>query len=182
MELHKAFKSIPGAEVVKELIANATKIVKELEVLKESPEGYISDYFEKIKTQVNSRRETLKDEIDLCSDRMIDRIEKTRSECIQMNVQMKGHDESLEVLVGELNRIKDQFNSFKIKVYFNKGILKKMNKIKSELDDLQSELNEKLQKLKDEILQNNKFYFEYDELCVERIFGDLRKNGGKYQN
>jgi hypothetical protein len=32
MELHKAFKSIPGAEVVKELIANATKIVKELEV------------------------------------------------------------------------------------------------------------------------------------------------------
>ena len=174
MELHKAFELNPVAEMVKERIANATKVVRELKVLKESPEGYIYDYYEEIKRQVNSRRETLKNEIDLCSDRMIDRIEKTRSECVHC-VQMKGKGESSEVLVGELNQMRDRFNSLNIKEA-------ELNKIKSELDDLQSELNEKLQKQKDEILQNNKFGFEYDEICVESIFGILYKDGGKYPN
>ena len=71
--------------------------------------------------------------------------------------------------------MRDRFNSLNIKEA-------ELNKIKSELDDLQSELNEKLQKQKDEILQNNKFGFEYDEICVESIFGILYKDGGKYPN
>ena len=175
--IQKALENtIPEAEEVKERIEDVTKVVRELEVLKESPEGYIYDYYEEIKRKVDSRRETLKNEIDLCSDRMIERIESTRSECIQMNVQMKGISESLEVLEGKLNRIRDRFISLNI----NKGKLKKINKIRSELDDLESELFEKLQKQKDEILQNSKFCFEFDEICVESIFGDLRKDGGKY--
>ena len=175
--IQKALENtIPEAEEVKERIEDVTKVVRELEVLKESPEGYIYDYYEEIKRKVDSRRETLKNEIDLCSDRMIERIESTRSECIQMNVQIKGIGESLEVLEGKLNRIRDRFISLNI----NKGKLKKINKIRSELDDLESELFEKLQKQKDEILQNSKFCFEFDEICVERIFGDLRKDRGKY--
>ena len=175
MELHKVFKSIPGAEEVKELIENATKVVKELEVLQENPKGYIYDYYEEIKRQVNSRREKLKNEIDLCSDRMIDRIERTRSECIKMNV--KGIGESLEVLVGKLNRIRDECNNLNI----NTVKFKKICKIKSELFNLQSELYEKLRKMKDKILLKSKFYFEFDdEICVESIFGDLYKSGGIY--
>jgi len=70
-------------------------VIIQLEVLRDSPEGYIHDYFEEVKRQVDLRREKLKKEIDLPSDQMIDRIERTRAECMQVSAQMKGQAEDL---------------------------------------------------------------------------------------
>jgi len=95
MELHKAFGSNPAFEECKSHIENASKVIRQLEVLRDSPEGYIHDYFEEVKRQVDLRREKLKNEIDLSSDQMIDRIERTRAECIQVSAQMKGKVEYL---------------------------------------------------------------------------------------
>jgi len=170
MELHKAFGSNPVFEECKSHIENATKVIRQLEVLKNSPEGYIHEYFEEIKRQVDLRRENLKYEIDLCSDRMIERIERTRTECIQMSVQMKGIAEELEVLTGELDRIRDQFNSLDVSEA-------KLNRVKSELVALECELDEKLIKEQHSVLQNNEYLFVFYENSIDSFFGDLRKNG-----
>ena len=108
---------------------------------------------------------------------MIDRIERTRTECIQVSAQMKGIAEDLEVLTGELERIRDQLNSFDISEA-------KLTRIKGELVALERGLDEKLIKEQHLVLENNEYSFEFDEINIGSVFGDLRKNeiltGGKY--
>ena len=177
MELHKAFGSNPVFEECKSHIENAAKVIRQLEVLRDSPEGYIHDYFEEVKRQVDLRREKLKNEIDLASDQMIDRIERTRAECIQVSAQMKGIVEDLEVLTGELERISDQLNSFDVSEA-------KLTRIKGELVALERGLDEKLIKEQHLVLENSEYSFEFDEINIGSVFGGLRKNeilfGGKY--
>ena len=177
MELHKAFGSNPAFEECKSHIENAAKVIRQLEVLRESPEGYIHDYFEEVKRQVDLRREKLKNEIDLASDQMIDRIERTRAECIQVSALIKGIFEDLEVFSGELERIRDQLNSLAVSEA-------KLSRIKGELVALERGLDEKCIKEQHLVLQNNEYFFEFDEINIGSVFGGLRKNeilfGGKY--
>ena len=108
---------------------------------------------------------------------MIDRIERTRTECIQVSAQMKGIAEDLEVLTGELERIRDQLNSFDVSEA-------KLTRIKGELVALERGLDEKLIKEQHLVLEDNEYSFEFDEINIGSVFGDLRKNqilfGGKY--
>ena len=177
MELHKAFGSNPAFEECKSHIENAAKVIRQLEVLRDSPEGYIYDYFEEVKRQVDLRREKLKNEIDLASDQMIDRIERTRAECIQVSALIKGIFEDLEVFSGELERIRDQLNSLAVSEA-------KLSRIKGELVALERGLDEKCIKEQHLVLQNNEYFFEFDEINIGSVFGGLRKNeilfGGKY--
>ena len=100
---------------------------------------------------------------------MIDRIERTRTECIQVSAQMKGIAEDLEVLTGELERIRDQLNSFDVSEA-------KLSRIKGELVALERGLDEKLIKEQHLVLENNEYSFEFDEINIGSVFGDLRKN------
>jgi hypothetical protein len=111
-------------------------MVRELEVLKESPEGYIYEYYEEIKREMGSRRKILKNEIGLCSDRMIERIERTKtesfslgqSECIQIHAHMKYINKDLKVYkqVNKLNQIRDRFDSLTI----NEAKLDKIKRVR----------------------------------------------------
>ena len=108
---------------------------------------------------------------------MIDRIERTRTECTQVSAQMKGIAEDLEVLTGELERIRDQLNSFDVSEA-------KLTRIKGELVALERGLDEKLIKEQHLVLENNEYSFEFDEINIGSVFGDLKKNEilfeGKY--
>ena len=50
-------------------------LIYNLQSLKKSPKFFIFEYFENIKADVDLRRERLKQEIDQCSDAVIEEIE-----------------------------------------------------------------------------------------------------------
>jgi hypothetical protein len=83
---------------------------------------------------------------------------------------MKGIAEDLEVLTGELERIRDQLNSFDVSEA-------KLTRIKGELVALERGLDEKL-------IKEQRYSFEFDEINIGSVFGDLKKNEilfeGKY--
>jgi hypothetical protein len=108
------------------------------------------------------RWEKLKNEIDLSSDQMIDRIERTRAECIQVSAQMKGIAEDLEVFRGGLERIRDQLNSLDVSEA-------KLTKIKGELVALERGLDEKCIKEQHLVMQNNEYSFGFDEINISSV-------------
>ena len=180
LELNQVFKSNPLVEECKDHIENATKVIRDLECLKESPDGYIYEYFEEIKRQVDLRRENLKTEIDTFSDKIIDQIEKTKSECIQMNIQIIEIARDIDISNQELDKIKDYFNTLKVNET-------QINKMKRELTALESKLNEKLIQHQDTVLKNTDYFFEFEKLIIGDIFGEFRKNekkstGGKFES
>jgi hypothetical protein len=64
-------KLTPIFEECKAVIKKGHESVAEIETLKKNSEGYIYDYFEEIKRQVDIRREDLKMKIDKYSDEVI---------------------------------------------------------------------------------------------------------------
>jgi hypothetical protein len=105
-----------------------------LEVLKNSPEGFLFDYFEKVKRDVDLRREILKRDIDNYTDQMIDWIEKTKKECMELSIQIEDISALLDSYDNELKKLKDNFNTL-------------------EADELEQKLEEIIRQCKYSLLQ-----------------------------
>lgn len=86
-------------------IEHAYSIIQQINSLTNNPEQYIYDYFEEIKRQVDLRRETLKQEIDECSDLIIADLEKIKSESMQnkKTVQICSDIENSTLEIDKLN-------------------------------------------------------------------------------
>ncbi len=133
-----------------------------LEVLKNSPEGFLFDYFEKVKRDVDLRREILKRDIDNYTDQMIDWIEKTKKECMELSIQIEDISALLDSYDNELKKLKDNFNTL-------------------EADELEQKLEEIIRQCKYSLLQKKYFTCQFEEINVENIFGEvlLRNIEGK---
>ena len=78
-------------------------VLYQLKSLSENSEEYISYYFNDIKTSVDLRRETLKQDIDSYSDQILDQIERTKGECIKISVKIRSISKELEVYTCEVD-------------------------------------------------------------------------------
>ena len=145
-----------------------------LESLKTNPEGFIYDYFERVKNEVDIRREILKQDIDNYSDQIIDQVELAKSLCIKISTQIQVISDELEISATELGSLKKRFNSAM-------ADQDKLSKVQSEISELESHLSERLRQTKHSLLQNKAYSLEFDEIDMGNIFGKLsQKNiGGK---
>ena len=90
----------------------------ELKSLEENPEGFIYEYFENIKRDVDLRRERLKQEIDQCSDTIIEEIEKIKSECMKTSKEMDEEPMEINEVINFDKKIWEfKFSSLGKKIY-----------------------------------------------------------------
>ena len=148
-------------------------LVYQLESLKNHPEGYIYDYFEKIKNEVDLRREMLKQEIDKCSDQMIEKIERTRHECTRTSSQLDDVSTEADIYMQDLNKLKEKFNSLDTNC-------SKVDILQRELVRLECQLNVRIKKQKNLLTQNKMYSFEFDsedleDYNIEDHFGQIEE-------
>jgi hypothetical protein len=139
-------------------------LMYQIESLKNSPEGFLFDYFEKVKSNVDLRREILKRDIDNYSDQMIGRIEKTKKECMELSTQIQDISTLLDRYTFELNKLKNNFNTL-------------------DADKLIGMMEESIRQCKYSLLQKKYFTCQFEEIKIENIFGELlhKRIGGKLE-
>jgi hypothetical protein len=133
-----------------------------LDALKKVPEGFIFDYFAKVKNGVDLRRETLIRDINNYSDQMIDQIEKTKKECMELSTQIEDISTLLDSYAVELNKLENNFTTF-------------------DADKLEGMMEESIRQCEYSLLEKKYFSWQFEEINVEEIFGKvlLRNIGGK---
>ena len=133
-----------------------------LKALKKDPEYFISNYFAKVKNDVDLRRELLIQDINNYSDQMIDRIEKTKKECMELSTQIEDISTLLESYDVELKKLKESFNTL-------------------DADKLERMMEDSIRQCRHSLLQKKYFSCQFEEINAEKIFGKvlLRNIGGK---
>jgi len=93
---------------------------------------------------------------------MIDWIEKTKKECMELSIQIEDISALLDSYDNELKKLKDNFNTL-------------------EADELEQKLEEIIRQCKYSLLQKKYFTCQFEEINVENIFGEvlLRNIEGK---
>ena len=169
-------------------IEQIESLMQQLNHLKSSPDAFIYDYFENVKREVDLRREILKQEIDKCSDQMIEQIEKSRSDCLNLSAKIEDISAEMDTLTQELNQLRGRFNSMDSfepdskKSKFT-GPLNEtsLEEIERELVELERKFEQRMQAYKSSMLQNKAYSFECNEKNFGEEFGKIiqREVGGK---
>jgi len=152
----------PVYEECKKVIIEAQSNLAQVEVLDKDPEGFIYEYFEDIKRNVDLRREELKLKIDNSSDDIIKLIEKTKASCVELSKTVDKLTAEIKKLKKELNLLIERFDTFDIDdksdimnsvIIFNKRLTRIVGIHKSSLTG------------------NEDYSFEFDEIQIDDIFG-----------
>ena len=122
--------------------------------MKKDLDVFLYDYFEKVKNDVDLRRETLIRDINNYSDQMIDQIEKTKKECMELSTQIEDISTLLYSYDVELNKLKENFTTM-------------------EADKLERMMEESIRQCKYSLLQNRHFVPRFEEIKIENFFGKL---------
>ena len=99
----------PVFEKCRKEIYDAKNNIEKIENLEKDPEYFIFEYFEELKRQVDLRREILKLKLDECSDEIIQSIECTKKNCINLKLSSE-----IEKSKEDLNKLTDRFDTFEI--------------------------------------------------------------------
>jgi hypothetical protein len=70
-------------------IYDAKNNIEKIENFEKDPEYFIFEYFEELNREVDLRREISKLKLDECSDEIIQSIECTKENCINLNKESK---------------------------------------------------------------------------------------------
>jgi len=81
------------------IIQDLNKKLKETVAIRNDPENYITEYFGELTRQVDLRRETLIEDINTYSDKLIQKIEKLKKDCVA---------KSKEAMVASENKLSEQ--------------------------------------------------------------------------
>ncbi len=147
-------------------IQNAFRLFYRLESLRNNPDQYVYDYFEELKRQVDLRRETFKQEIDVCSDQIIRELENKKSELMKLNRTIELITKDIGALFIELKQLEDDFESRFRELDYMKSCC-----------SVETTLEQMLEKCQDSVLQNKKYSFEFDkEMKSENFFGSVVLN------
>jgi hypothetical protein len=106
----------PVYEECKTEINEAKMNIQMIENLDKDPENFIFEYFEKLKRQVDLRREKLKLELDNNSDEIIQSIESAKDNCIKVSTESKRLGTEIEKSKEELTKLIDRFDTFDFKL------------------------------------------------------------------
>ena len=138
------------------------ELIWKLRDLKKYPVGFLYDYFEKVKRDVDLRREILKQEIDTYSDLVIKQIEDAHAECKILSAKIEDISTQMESYTDKLNKLKDNFNTL-------------------DADQLEKKMEDNIRQIKYSLLQNKYFSCQFEEINIENIFGKVSYEniGGK---
>ena len=148
------------------VIENAKETALEVEELKKNEEMYIYNFFEDIKRQVDIRREDLKFKIDNYSDEIIKLVELNQTNCIKLSKEVNQITENIEKSRKDLSELISRFDSLK----FND---KNFENIKANVEVVNQEFQKMLNEYKNFLVGNKKYTFEFKELPIEEIFGQI---------
>ena len=138
--------------------------LNQLDKLNHDPVSFIYEYFSKIRSQVDVRRDNLKTSIDTISNQMINNIDRIESECIQSINNLETLSHEIEQSRASLNELINEFNTFKINDM-------KLNEIINKADELLPKFDNKLQQFKVSLLNGNTYKFEHSYTKIQSIFG-----------
>ena len=160
--------------ICKKAIDNVKILANEAECLVNEPEYFIYEYFNEIRVQVDLRREKLKLEIDNTSDQLIESIKQAETQCKiavknkeHLNTQFYKSNESLKLLLADLYSLK-----------MNE---QKLNQVQVEASNLQQIYLQEIVGLKQKLLLDNQLKFEFQDIKIDKIFGDLTKSQVKFK-
>ena len=165
LQLNKLKPSAMFEECKKEL-ENAKENVVKIELLEKNAEKYIYDYFADIKRKVVIRREVLKSKIDNYSDEIIKSVEMNQLNYIKLSKEINEIRKNIEKSKVELNKSMLQFDTLE----FND---KKFEDIKTKTSVVNKEFHRILAEYQDSLIGNKKYTFEFKELPIEEIFGQI---------
>ena len=165
-------KLTPIFEECKTVLKTAHEKVAKIEMLEKNSEGYIYEYFEDIKRQVDIRREDLKMKIDKYSDEVIQSIEGTQANYIKVSKQVNQISADIEQSRKELDDYVKRFDTLDIDEKRFEAIKQGMVSVNGKLDKIVLDYNNAL-------IENKEYSFLFDEMPIADIFGrfyDLKKN------
>jgi DNA repair ATPase RecN len=157
----------PVYEECKKEINEAKDKIQKIENLEKDPENCIFEYFGELKRQVDLRREELKLKLDNCSDEIIQSIESTEENCINLSKESKRLSREIEESNEELTKLIDIFDTFEIDE-------KKFEDIRQSLIVLGG-LTRKLSEYKDSMIRGKEHTFEFKEIDIKGLFGCFKE-------
>jgi hypothetical protein len=136
--------------------------------LKNDPSCFIYEYFAEISRQVDIRRETLFDDINQFSNKLIKKIEKLKEECMSK----KTKNDTIGAIESQLDQLNSTVSSFDIDDFKLEDDMSK--KASKEIDRLKlTQLALKQYKLDLRGGQCYKLVIRDIKLCLENMFGSL---------
>jgi len=157
-------KLTPIFEECKAVIKKGHESVAEIEALEKNSQGYIYEYFEDIKRQVDIRREDLKMKIDKYSDEVIQSIEGTQVNYIKISKQVTQISTNIEQSKKELDDYLKRFDTFDIND-------KKFEAIKEGVGWLNRKFYKIIRDYNNALIGNKSYSFIFDEKPIANIFG-----------
>jgi DNA repair ATPase RecN len=157
-------KLTPIFDECKKVIKTARERVAKIDTLEKNSEGYIYDYFEDIKRQVDIRREDLKMKIDKYSDEVIQSIEGTQVNYIKISKQVNQISTNIEQSKKELDHFVKRFDTFDIDE-------KKFEDIKQRVVGVNKKFDKIILDYNNALIGNKEYSFEYYEISIADVFG-----------
>ena len=154
----------PIFDECKKVIKTAHRRVAKIETLEKNSEGYIYEYFEDIKRQVDIRREDLKMKIDKYSDEVIQSIEGTQLNYITISKQVNQISTNIEQSKKDLDDYVKRFDTFDIDE-------KKFEAIKQGVVCVDGKFDKIILDYNNALIGNKEYSFRFNEIHIADIFG-----------
>jgi DNA repair ATPase RecN len=159
-------KLTPVSDECKTVINRAKEKFTEIETLKRNSEGYIYEYFEDVKRQVDTRREDLKMKIDKYSDEVIQLIEGTQANYIKISQQVNQISTNIEQSKKELDEYVERFNTLDIND-------KKYEDIKQGVVGVNKKFDKIILDYNNSLIGNKEYSFKFNVISIADVFGRL---------
>ena len=173
IELNRFKIDIEVYDECKMTLETALAKYTELHGMVTDSDNYISEYFERIKRDVNFRRDELKLKIDTYSDETLQSIEKSKQCLIKLSKEVNQLIEDIHSSKKDLDTLNEHFDTFEID-YGN------LENIKIESDILNKKYNKWAVEYKEKLLRHKKYSFEYEDKSVEEFFGRFEEKLVKF--
>ncbi len=150
----------------KKIIQGLNNKLKAAESILQDPDNYIYEYFNELIRQVDLRRESLFEQVQQSSSKLIEEIEKLKADCMSKSKKATKTIETIDSIKAKLDHLHSMFGSIEMDDLKLEQILsKKRSKEVSEL------LEPVLEKYKLELQGNKEYTLTKSEIKIE--FGSL---------
>lgn len=151
-------------ENCKKNVNEAKSIFEKIERTQFDSSYFLFKYFQNLKSQVESRRNELKEKIDDVSDEIIDLISVTQNTLTQLATESNEISRKIEASKVELNRLVGKLNSYELSDI-------QCNEIERNAIDLKPRFNELLEEFEGSLTGNNRYEFKKEDIEIKEIFG-----------
>jgi len=166
LEVNKINLNLSQFKDYHKLLQDLNKNLNEIETIQKDPDNYIYEYFAELTRQVDLRREIMIRDINEYSDKLIQKIEKLRKECMANSKEATQITQDLSTIRAKLNELNSMFNSLEID---DKKLEEIMSKKKSnELKDLMEPV---WKQCKYDLQGKKNYKFITEKIKLEFIFG-----------